>query len=1016
MQFIVSRRAIERTFVLLILVLSGCEGSTEPSPTTAAPSPQSPMDRPDPRPAPPTSTDAPYLDPAIFPAVGDTTFMTANRNELLSTGSAHRAGANGRVALDEGRAGEAEAAPNADPDGAPEAEPDATREIVEADVFKLEGDLLYVLNRYRGLVIIDVSDPDALRIRGRLPFQAIPVEMYIREGRAYIVMSDHFVYWQYDADADPHGFHGSQVIIADIDDPDAPTYLGNQAIDGEITDTRMVGDVLYTVSKRRADYWRYNTADWEDTTWIASLNVGDPEDIREIDRVEFKGMSTLIHVAHHAIFVAAWDPNYYLIDPLNEQETLVTYVDISDPDGGIESRGTVYVPGQIRDKFKMNWHDGVFRVFSQTWNGDSNIELHLVPTAQPDALEITDTLELRGVTRSGLAATRFDGERAFAVTNHWVRRPVRELVYQLHTVDLTDGARQADTLRTSMVATHLEVHGDRLLAMGASRGQDRRTRAAVGLFDVSDINAPRELSVERLGEGYSGSAANGDYKAFKSFPAQELVLVPLSYWHDGERFNGVQIVEWSDDRITERGRVQISGGVKRAFPVGDRLVAVSERTVSTIDATDLDHPQATDALHLLRSVHDVFSIGGHQIQIATEIETGRLVAETRAFGTEDDSEPLVQIELPYTWSPQIFRDGDVLHLIGFEQNRGQVIRNLDLTDPLAPRLRGELALTDAAERLYNQGMSFYARYWSPRAGLPLRNQILPATFRRIVEGENGRRDFSSELRLIDLRDVDNPRFTEAAIPMNDYPFVNKVTHGEVLFSSHVEQATTMNGESLLYHVRSYVDRIDVRDPDAPVVLPSVNVPGYLVDVSTDGRVLYTVDYQWDDFGRRRNSINVLRMVDDETAELVEVIPVGDQIHRAVRRTFGSTPENTGAGWADGTIWVSAHKYPWWGVRGDTVESRQPYTVLRRLTFADDGTLADESESTLAGYHFDLLDIEAGRAYLGSRFPSGLLVLDLAEDQPPVVESAARTIGYLSRIIVEDNDVYAPMGLFGLRTY
>jgi len=335
---------------------------------------------------------------------------------------------------------------------------------------------------------------------------------------------------------------------------------------------------------------------------------------------------------------------------------------------------------------------------------------------------------------------------------------------------------------------------------------------------------------------------------------------------------------------------------------------------------------------------------------------------------------------------------------------------------MAPQLRGELDLTDQAQRLYNQGMSFYATYWSPRAGLPLRNQILPATFRRIVETESGRRDFSSELRLIDLRDVDNPRFTEAAIPMNDYPFVNKVTHGEILYSSHVEQATTMTGESLLYHVRSYVDRIDVSDPDAPVVLPSVNIPGYLVDVSRDGNILYTVDYQWDDFGRRRNSINVLQMVDEETAELVEIIPVGDQIHRAVRRTFGSAPEDTGAGWADGTIWVSAHKYPWWGVRGDTVESRQPYTVLRRLSFGDDGLLSDESESTLAGYHFDLLDIEDGRAYLGSRFPSGLLVLDLAEDEAPAVENASRTIGYLSRIIVEQGNVYAPMGLFGLRAY
>ena len=1011
MQSIVIQRALLSALVIILSGLVGCDSTTEPAPTPAEPGPSEPLP---PKPVPPTSTDAPYLDPAIFPTVGSTAFLTANSNELLSTGARYNRGASARGELADdanvdGAAGDP--APGAPPEGGGEAAPDPTREIVEADVFKLEGDLLYVLNRYRGLVIIDVSNPDDLRIRGRLPFQAIPVEMYVRDGRAYIVMSDHFVYWQYDADADPHGFHGSQVIIADVDDPDDPVYLGNQAIDGEVTDTRMVGDVLYTVSKRRPDYWRYNTADWEDTTWIASLNVADPANIRPIDRVEFRGTSTLIHVAHHAIFVAAWDPNYYLTDPLNEQETLVTYVDISDPEGAVVSRGTVYVPGQIRDKFKMNWHDGVFRVFSQAWRSDVSVKLHLVPTAQPDSLEISETLELVGVLRSGLAATRFDGDRAFAITNRYSR----EHIHELHTIDLSDGARRAGTLRTSMTATHFQVHGDRLLAMGAARTADRRYRAAVGLYDVSDLDTPRALDVETLGEGYSGSGANGDYKAFKVFRDLGLILIPLRYWNNGDHFNGVQIVGWRDDEITEHGRVQ-SGNVQRAFPVGDRIVAVSEQTVTTIDATDLDRPTTTDALHLLRQVHDVFAVGDHQIQIATELETGSLVAETRAFGVEDDSPPLARLELPFTWAPRAFRDGDVLHMIGFEPDRYQTIRNLDLSDPLNLRLRGELDLTSETQRLYNQGMSFYAMYWSAHAGLPLRNQILPATFRRIVEDETGRRDFTSEMRLIDLRDIDNPRFTDAAVPMNDYPFVNKVTHGNTLYSTHVEQATTMTGESLLYHVRSYVDRIDVTDPDAPVVLPSLNIPGYLVDVSTDGSLLYTVDYQWDDFGRRRNSINVLRVADAETAELVESVPVGDQIHRAVRRSFSPDPEDTGAGWADGTIYITAHKYPWWGVRGDTVASRQPYTVLRRLRFDDDGHLGDETASTLAGYHFSLLDVEGDRAYLGSGYPNGLLVLDLADLEAPSVESVARTIGYLSRIVVHEGTVYAPMGLFGLREY
>lgn len=996
----------------------GCEGggSTGKSAGPESPAPRDPAS-PRPQDPPPASGEAPALDPSIFPEPGETSFTTANERELLSNGAAGGpAGRNARGELDPaaGVADDADGAGEAPPaaPGEPEAQPDPTREIVEADVFKLEGDRLYVLNRYRGLVIIDVSDPDRMRIQGRLPFQAVPVEMYVRDGRAYVVNSDWFQYWQYDTDADPHGFHGSEVMIVDVEDPEHPALLGHLPVEGEVTDTRMVGDVLYTVSKRRPDYWRYNTADWEDRTWIVSLNVADPENIREIDRITFQGMSTLIHVAHHAIFVAAWDPNYYLTDPLNEQETLVTYVDISDPEGALRERGSVYIPGRIADKFKMDWHEGALRVFSQRWREDANITLHVVETGRPDELDIDATLELDGLRQSGLRATRFDGPRAFAMSARWESNRV---VQELHTLDLSDplNPERAAKKRIDLDITHFEVHGDRLLALGSNRQRWRDNRVALALFDVSDLAEPRELAMERLGEGYSSSEANHDYKALKVYRDLGLILVPLRYWVPGNHgrsrwFEGVQIVDWVDDTLDERGRAEVVGGVRRAFPVGERLVAVGEMAISTLDATNRDRPRVTKTLHLVHRVHDIFEVGGLQAQLVTDVYEDQVVLEVREFGPDDDAPPIARVELPYQWAPYAFLDGDVLHLIGFEDDGKQTIRNVDLSDPREPRLRGLLRLEAEMERIHNQGQGFYARYWSPHAGLPLRNQILPVTVRRIVSGPSGRRDFQSELRFLDLRDPDAPRFAEGAVPMNDYPFVNKVTHGNVLYSTHVEEAKTEDGGSLLYHVRSFVDRVDVTDPDRPVQLPSVNVPGYLVDVSADGNVWFTVDYQWDDFGRRRNSLNVLRLVAEDTAELVTVLPVPDQIHRAVFR-----PSGEGESMA---IWLTAHKYPWWGVRGDTVESRQPYTVLSRWIFDDAGAVAAQTEATLAGYHFDLLDVEGRRAYLASRFPTGLLVLDVSDPAAPRATHAARTIGYLGRIVVHDDHAYAPMDMFGVHRY
>ncbi|MBN1948071.1 MAG: beta-propeller domain-containing protein [Bradymonadales bacterium] len=1012
---------------------------------------------------PPTSTDSPYLDPSIFPQPGATEFISANESELLSSGTSSNQynggyNARGEISVDGlmDADDEASAAPGEVAETEPEAEPDASREIVEADIFKLEGDLLYVLNRYRGLVIIDVSNPDQLEILGRLPFQAIPVEMYLRDGRAYVAMSDYFVYWQYDPDADPLGFHGSQILIVDVSDPANPIELGHQLVEGEITDTRMVGDVLYTVSKRRPDFWRYNTADWEDTTWVASLNVTNPADIREIDRITFQGTSTLIHVAHHAIFVAVWDPNYYLTDASHQQETLVTYVDISDPSGDLRERGSIYVPGTIQDKFKMDWYDHTLRVIaserawcSRYWYGGSygyggyafscyyggNGWLYTIDTEYPDHLQHIASVQIYTEdgedSQSSLYATRFAEDRVYTMTTHseyyvtydgWTRSRGVNL---LHAFDVADPAdpHEDDVIEIDLRVTHLQVQGDRVLALGQRMEWYREESTGIwraysdkvqlSLYEDGELGLIN-LSTEHLGMGYSYSVANNDYKALRVIPEMELILVPLqySYWTNTgyyERFNGVQLVDWIDDDLIERGRAQTIGRVLRAFPVGERIVAVSADHVETIDPTNRDEPVNTAVRHLQRTVYEVFEFDGLEVQLVGPDMVGGLRFDVLQFNKEDDDPILTSLPLPFSGAPSCFRDGDVIHMIGWETNRGQVIRNAVFEDPLDPRLVGLLELNDSLSRIYSGtqyyydpfyagGVGYYWRYWNPYAGLPQRNQLLPFTVRRIKEDVTGRRDWESELRIVDMSDPENPRIADGTLPMNDFPFINKVTHGAVLFSSHVEQATNSAGESLLYHVRAYVDRVDVSDPDHPVTLPSLNVPGWLIDVSDDGTLLYTVDYQWDDFGRRRNSLNILKVVGD-VAVLMDVLPVGDQVNRAVFR--------------DRTIWMTTHKYPWWGVRGETAASRQPYTILQRVDINTDGRIVGQSTASMHGYHFNLLDVESDVAYLASTGPYGVLILDVDNPVDPTMLNASRSIGYVSRFVRHVDHIYMPLGAYGV---
>ena len=209
--------------------------------------------------------------------------------------------------------------------------------------------------------------------------------------------------------------------------------------------------------------------------------------------------------------------------------------------------------------------------------------------------------------------------------------------------------------------------------------------------------------------------------------------MPLRYYNNGVSFTGVQLVDWASDTLTERGRVENTGGVRARLPRGQPLVAVGEMAIVTIDAQDRDKPAGHQAAQAgAPGARCLRRSGRVQVQLVTDVYTDQVRLEVRKFGMEDDGPTLAMLDLPFSCAPFVLRDGDVLHMIGNEPNVGQVVRNADLTDPKNPKLRGRAdAHRQQLERL-PPGLGLVPHYWSPYAGLPLRNQIVPATFRKVI--------------------------------------------------------------------------------------------------------------------------------------------------------------------------------------------------------------------------------------------------------------------------------------------
>ena len=249
------------------------------------------------------------------------------------------------------------------------AAPASGRQVEETDLYRLDGTRLYYLNGYRGLMVFDVSNPDAPKLLGRSPIFGSPVDMVVHQGIATVVVAD----W-YDVNPDGSPFYGSVVRGLDATDPTNIKVLGDAHLGGWVSDDRVVGNVLYAVSEDwgwYGDYgwWPYGfgcgdcggagggiagpggarlgtgrtssgNTDNSESVIVSSVNFANGQ-VKSVGKVEFDGYGGVFNVTPSSILLAhpADDGSY---------TSQLVYLDISDPNGAIVQRGTVSVTATCR--------------------------------------------------------------------------------------------------------------------------------------------------------------------------------------------------------------------------------------------------------------------------------------------------------------------------------------------------------------------------------------------------------------------------------------------------------------------------------------------------------------------------------------------------------------------------------------------------------------------------------------------------------------------------------------------
>ncbi len=440
--------------------------------------------------------------------------------------------------------------------GTQEPSDDPEKAIVEADIIQVDGDHLFALSQYGGLTVVDMANPAQLAILGHYRVQGIPFEMYLQDGIVYAMFSS-FGQWLCDANYESCEYVSSSHIEAlDVSNPANIVKIGSFDLPGEISDSRIVGEVLYAVSYENGYCWNCDTAP---RTVVTSINVASPDDIHVVDAVSFTSDDIYgygwwrrsVSVTQDRMFVAGIEWNGE-----GEGHSTIQMVDISDPAGALHLGAEVQAAGQIESRWQMDEKDGVLRVISQpgVWeNGVPTVQTFQI--ASSDSVVPLASLDLVLPKPERLRSARFDGNRLFAIT--------AEQTDPLFTIDVTDPAQPAQLgeLEIPGWIYHLEPRGDRLFALGFDNANPEGSMN-VSLFDVADLTAPTLLKRVAFGGSWSWAPEDQDriHKAFKIDSDLGAIFVPYGaysydetagYYGCAEIESGIQIVDFTQDTLDE---------------------------------------------------------------------------------------------------------------------------------------------------------------------------------------------------------------------------------------------------------------------------------------------------------------------------------------------------------------------------------------------------------------------------------------------------------------------------------
>ncbi len=517
--------------------------------------------------------------------------------------------------------------------------------VDEADFVKTDGEYIYQLIDGK-LNIIKAAPAKEMQLITSIPYSQSfsPSQMFLYEDKLVVIgytfhnITPHTNQNQRKMIYPPRQFEATTAIVYDIKDPKNPQEIRRVEVEGSHLTSRRIDNYVYLVTSHYPHYWMMEDAKDEDIelrprysdtanneesslvpyekiqyipdsketsfTLIASFDLDNAN--KEASITSYLGSGNLLYMSKENIYIAV--ANYGAIIPFREDgfESPDTNVYKFAVDGDkVEFHSSTEVPGTIINQFSMDEFNGTFRVATtkgDTWNNTKPSANNLF-IYDENLKQIGSLSDLARGER--IYSARFMGERIYIVTF--------KQVDPLFVIDASNpkAPKVLGELKIPGFSNYLHPYDENHVI---GFGQDTKIVAdktisgepmvytdgvKISLFDIRDVNNPKEKFTEIIGGRGTYSPLNYDHKALLFDKEKGIFAFPITVYQNLEgkmyeqrfEFQGAYVYDIDLEGIDLKAKISHDtdfyetweGEIQRVLTIGDALYAISPTKVSAYD-------------------------------------------------------------------------------------------------------------------------------------------------------------------------------------------------------------------------------------------------------------------------------------------------------------------------------------------------------------------------------------------------------------------------------------------------